>query len=332
MSKSLSLPKLEREQLELDNLICSRDNLFTLQLPEHSARIQLTQQKIIAPCLSISFYAEGRRGYLYLDFHAVATILGEEKDPSVYPETLLFALLASQLNGPLQNLSSVLQTELEIDEITPCKGCGEEGIHFGIVIKAGSTSGFGLLFPPDRIVENITGLIADQPAKLSPLSNQLTLPVQLVLAERTLLVDDLKCLEAGDVLMLPPTASANMVILKIPGYGACRAQIEDQKLVVVTPMTSNMQDISEYHNETASLGRLELKLEFQLGSLSLTLDELSQLSEGITFDLGLSLDAPVSAKVNGQTLARCELVEIDDRLGARVVRLTSNKGEGEKDD
>ncbi|WP_041598875.1 FliM/FliN family flagellar motor switch protein [Hahella chejuensis] len=332
MIKPVKPPRLGRTQMTLDNLICARRRPFALQLPEHIAQFSLRRLDMLETFVSVAFYAEGRRGHLHLDVRAVSALLGEEQDASIYPDALLSALLTAQLNGPLHALSSALQTELELDEISQDSTMVVAGVRIGMQISASGNTGLGLLTPPPHLAERMAALLATLPAETAPTPVTPTASAQVLLAERRMSLNDVKCLRTGDVLMLPPGASADLVTLRLPGYGACRARLDDHKLVLVTPMTSDTQHTPEPLDAPSDLGNLELKLEFHLGSLNLTLAELSQMTEGAAFDLGLSLEAPVAMKVNGQTLARCELVEIDGRLGARVVRLTGGDSEVEGHD
>ncbi|OZG72675.1 hypothetical protein BTA51_14190 [Hahella sp. CCB-MM4] len=323
MTKALSLPQLSRVQVAICNLICSRKQAIAIDLPEHQIQLRLQSQEMITPYLRLAFYAEGRPGCVYLEERAVAALLGEDQDPSVYPPPLLAALVTSQLHAVMHGLSSMLETELEMDDIQRTDKLESNDLCIGFHLSKEAAVGRGFIKLPSNITEKVAGLIAELPVSPSTVPVQPPIVIQVLLSEMRLSCKDLNYLETGDVLMLPPDTSADQVTLRITGYGACRARLDDHKLVLVTPMTSQIQNISEHPDAPSDLGNIELTMEFHLGSLKLTLAELTELAEGTTLDLDLGLEAPVSAKINGQTVARCELVEIDGRLGVRIVRLTS---------
>ncbi|WP_281561003.1 type III secretion system cytoplasmic ring protein SctQ [Thalassomonas sp. RHCl1] len=82
---------------------------------------------------------------------------------------------------------------------------------------------------------------------------------------------------------------------------------------------SPCSDSGVVHSDDNALDHINITLNFELAKAPITLAELKRLGPGYSFDLGLDLKAPVSIMVQGKCLGRCELVEIDQRLGARVV-------------
>jgi flagellar motor switch/type III secretory pathway protein FliN len=66
---------------------------------------------------------------------------------------------------------------------------------------------------------------------------------------------------------------------------------------------------------------LQIKLDFDLGSVSLTLAQIKQLRPGHMFSMGRPLGKSVYISSNGQRLARGELIDIDGIVGVRVQKL-----------
>jgi type III secretion system YscQ/HrcQ family protein len=71
----------------------------------------------------------------------------------------------------------------------------------------------------------------------------------------------------------------------------------------------------------SALGDLPVRLTFDLGERSLTLQELADVGAGYVFDLGLSPRNSVTLRVNGLRVGEGEIVEIDGRLGVAVTRI-----------
>lgn len=68
--------------------------------------------------------------------------------------------------------------------------------------------------------------------------------------------------------------------------------------------------------------RIPVRLVFDLGEHSMTLGELRRLRAGEFFDLQRPIDAgPVHIRANGTFIGTAELVDIDGRIGARVLTL-----------
>lgn len=70
-----------------------------------------------------------------------------------------------------------------------------------------------------------------------------------------------------------------------------------------------------------ALGDLPVRLTFDLGERSLTLQELTTIDAGYVFDLGLSPRGSVNLRVNGLRVGEGEIVEIDGRIGVAVTRI-----------
>ena len=73
--------------------------------------------------------------------------------------------------------------------------------------------------------------------------------------------------------------------------------------------------------ENLSLDTLEIKLDFDLGSISLSLAQIKQLTPGYVFSVGRPLEHSVNISSNGQRLASGELVDINGIVGVRVTDL-----------
>lgn len=70
-----------------------------------------------------------------------------------------------------------------------------------------------------------------------------------------------------------------------------------------------------------ALGDMPVRLTFDLGESSITLQELSTIGVGHVFDLALSPRSGVNLRVNGLRVGEGEIVDIDGRLGVAVTRI-----------
>lgn len=74
-------------------------------------------------------------------------------------------------------------------------------------------------------------------------------------------------------------------------------------------------------SDLSALTDLPVRLTFDLGECSLTLQELAAVDVGYVFDLGLAPRSGVKLRVNGLRIGEGEIVEIDGRLGVAVTRI-----------
>lgn len=70
---------------------------------------------------------------------------------------------------------------------------------------------------------------------------------------------------------------------------------------------------------------LDVRLDFDLGHLSLTVDEIAALRAGTCLELDMPPAGRVNVKSGGRLVAHGELVQIEDRLGVRLTGLVERK-------
>ncbi|HKJ88132.1 MAG TPA: flagellar motor switch protein FliN [Gammaproteobacteria bacterium] len=66
---------------------------------------------------------------------------------------------------------------------------------------------------------------------------------------------------------------------------------------------------------------LPLELSVELGRTHMSLQELLKLDKGSVIRLGRTEGEPLEIQVNGRTVARGEVVVVNDRLGVRVTEI-----------
>ncbi len=95
--------------------------------------------------------------------------------------------------------------------------------------------------------------------------------------------------------------------------------VSTSKLKIQTITKNNTVDQTIPENQL--IENLEIKLDFDLGHLSLSLAEIKKLQPGYIFSVGRPLDKAVYISCSGKRLARGELVDIDGNVGVRVKKI-----------
>jgi type III secretion protein Q len=81
------------------------------------------------------------------------------------------------------------------------------------------------------------------------------------------------------------------------------------------------EDEEEYLDEAEGLGKLSVRLSFDLGRRSIPLADLMQLGPGHVFDLGRDVRKAVTIRANGNPIGEGEIVDVDGQIGVVVLRL-----------
>lgn len=70
------------------------------------------------------------------------------------------------------------------------------------------------------------------------------------------------------------------------------------------------------------IGHLPVSLAAQVGSVSMTVDQLFALKKGEVLAMNEGVDTPITLQLNGKAIARGELVAVDDHFGIRITELS----------
>ena len=63
-----------------------------------------------------------------------------------------------------------------------------------------------------------------------------------------------------------------------------------------------------------------------MGRIQLTLGELKGIQPGFSFELEKTTEKPVTIRANGKIIGTGELVQIDERIGVRVIEVFEDAG------
>lgn len=82
-----------------------------------------------------------------------------------------------------------------------------------------------------------------------------------------------------------------------------------------------VQQTSQEAEGMVSLAELDIELLFEIGTQTLSLEDLQSIEPGYVFELDRPLEQPVRVRANGKVIAECQLVQVNNRLGARITRI-----------
>lgn len=180
-----------------------------------------------------------------------------------------------------------------------------QGLAVGATLRVGDLRGAFRLFLPWAAMAKMqtvwSGPEHQPPAELGWRLRVSVGMVELTSAERAKL-------EPGDVILYDAAPSVLFPERDDQGWTARSVSATQYELAQRIPM------------ETASvLDELPLRLHLIIDEKELTWAEVSRLAPGAILDLGRDPSAPVKLAVNGRQLGTGELVEIEGRLGVKLL-------------
>lgn len=104
--------------------------------------------------------------------------------------------------------------------------------------------------------------------------------------------------------------------------------MEEIDVVCTADTASTPTDDKAHRNKLADIAKnIRVPLSIELSRLPFTLKELSEIKEGEIIDLRRKIDDPLDMVVEGKVIGHCQPVQIDGRLGIRVLNI---EGESQK--
>lgn len=153
------------------------------------------------------------------------------------------------------------------------------------------------------------------------LEEQINVPLSLSLqwGPVALTLDELLSLRLGDLLLLPPGHEARSPLLGLVEARPWGLFHHSDRQLEFIAMHSTPHD--PLAAPLSDLEQLPVQVTFEVGRQTVDLHRLATLQPGTLLDLACPLNSEVRILVNQQCLGIGELINIEDRLGVRVVRL-----------
>ncbi|MDR5836718.1 FliM/FliN family flagellar motor switch protein [Caballeronia sp. LZ034LL] len=164
------------------------------------------------------------------------------------------------------------------------------------------------------------------PADLRALARRIVVPLPVCLAGPTLSVERMRRIRTGDALVIDKNFYYLRVPLRSGTQRICLKTVGDQ-IVLDRPLENDREPVTELTSEFIPIDALTFTFDAMIGSLRISLEELSRLRSGSLVSLQISVrERAVTLLCQGLPFAHAELVDIDDVLAVRITSMlqTSN--------
>lgn len=205
----------------------------------------------------------------------------------------------------------------------------ERAISISIDVTVENTTGVAKLVVSERWLSLFLESVAPSPR--SDRFDDLAVRGEIFLGSLPLDRGHVRDLEPGDVLFpdhglnLDDIIGTDDAFLRAAGLqAAVRVNVDGANAVCEirstwTPSKAMADSIDM--SQTEPLADAAVDVEVRLGETSIRLGELSGVAPGYVFELNQPIGASAEILVNGQTIGRGELVNVDGRLGVRVTSM-----------
>ncbi len=254
------------------------------------------------------------------------------------PENLAISVVENALAPLLHHAEQGLGVKLGIQSMSAGLQSPAYSMPFGFEVQVVAQE-------DGRVIQQVIGLLLLDPQLYPYLQQRLGMwpsesnqdweehvtPLRLEISRTVLSMQEVNGLQVSDLILLDDTRFQHQGLIHVcmdSGF-CCEARFTSVEKNAITinsewnPMNDNEQKQSIDH-----IAQVPVQLSFDLGQKNLSFNEIRQLRSGYVLELGMSLPEIVQIRSQNRLLGTGELVEINGRVGIRVLSLFNKKTKG----
>lgn len=301
---ALVLPRVDRREWLLQQQLGTRQQHYALAQGHATLSIETPATP---PQRRLALHWQGRLLHLTCQGALLARWLAPQLQEAAF-DSLPPALQLAILEAATQALPGLAWQHIEVIEVAPplvpglCLTLVRESEQLKLWLETGADD-----------------VLASLPRRT--LKQQINVPLSLSLqwGPVALTPGELLSLRLGDLLLLPLGHQAHSPLLgRVEARPWGLFHHSDRQLEFIAMHSSPEATLPE---QLTDLEQLPVQVTFEVARQTVDLHRLATLQPGTLLDLACPLTSEVRILVNQQCLGIGELVNIEDRLGVRVVRL-----------
>lgn len=341
----LRLPKQAVHAVRLNNLLLNKTVGYGFQVDEGKVfRFRMTPGDIstqsICP-ISLTLELGNTTAGLWLTSwplqERISQFVPDNMLPKL-PENLSISVVENALGLLLREAEQGLGLKLGIQSMSAGLQSQLYSMPFGFEMQIMSTvdnsvlyQGTGLLLLDPQLYPHVQERLRFWPSDSNPDWEEHHTPLRLEISRSVLTMQEVNQLQASDLILLEDTRfhQHGMVKLCIDSGYYCEASFTSREKTALTinsewrPMSDNEQKQNIEH-----ISQVPVQLSFDLGQKTLSFNEVRQLRPGYILELGMTLPEIVQIRSQNRLIGSGELIEINGRVGIRILNLFSKKAKG----
>lgn len=248
------------------------------------------------------------------------------------PLQLRVELIESALKPMLTKLSESLQARIRIVNFLTLKPnqINQFSICFK-VFEGESRSVQGMLIVHEKLQPFIEEKLGIWPSTYNAnWDNHLT-TMQLEVGYVFLTLKELYEVDPGDVLLVitPEDVNNQTLRLRLQSGEYYRARLNGTGMNVESGVFSMSEEYSEIEeHQVANVGEMPVRLTFDLGEITMPFDNVKYLKPHYVIDLNQSFTEVVKIRSQNKLIGTGELVDINGKVGVRILELFGVKANG----
>ncbi len=336
MVKHLRYKALRLHDVQRWNDICGK--YFSLRWGNDTVRVRLVPpgaEVVEGPRWSI-LVGERGRGWLvcWLDSSFVRryieTLIGEDVP---MPEELRRVIVEMMGEDFLEGLSSLgIEVRRGGRDLSQGSGGEDEDFPYRVQMVMVSEERAAVVGRAELALEEqgqraLMESLKRLPREQASVVRAVPVMIHLIGGQTTLSVRELRSLEPLDIILLDRDDGmrGSRYLLWVSPRSVWWGERGEEGIVVVgREEEGEMAEESAQTQEMIQVRDVEVEIRFEVGRRWVTVGELEKINAGYVFVLDTSLDRSVGIYANRRLIGWGELVEVEERLGVRVVELEND--------
>lgn len=332
--------------MRINNLLLNKSQAYSFQLDENRLlRLRLfpgeVQRQTIFPIGLTLGIGDSTAGLWLSDWPVLDNIRAfiPEGMLSRLPENLGLALTENAMDALLTQAENALSSKITLQSLSVEQNSRLYTLPVGFELMEANRAKpegsnirtiSGLLMLEERLYPLLQERMRFWPSNRNEQWETLETRVHLEIGRTRLAIEDINKLSVSDVLLPDSNDFRNnkQLRLRLMADLACGAQLniseEQQKTLTIITDWNAMTDEAQ-HSNAEQINKVPVQLTFDLGHKTMSFNELKQLRPGYVMDLPGNLPEVVKIRAQNKQIGTGELVEIDGRIGIRILSLFGNR-------
>ena len=316
----LDFPSVSPTQLLLSQILGQRSSEFALQINEERWDISLGSNTIEdMPAHCLMFEINHQPVSLFTGAALIDRMMPASVDSKVLlklPKELMLAALEARLQKLLEGLMQSLGIAVKFTDLT-ANAAQSEPAELAMNIHIGGRD-YPVYVQSTPIVVELLKLL---PAQIPEHTPDIPVWAALELGRTKVSSDDASNLDVNDIVFFDYHVTGQQLIIRVGPDAAFIGEAADSQITIKHRMDPMANDQMHHDQNPIDLSDIEVDLVFEVGRQQFSAQEVQALQAGHIFELDRPIEQPVRVKAGGKVIAECQLVQINNRLGARITRI-----------
>ncbi len=325
---------ISTQKAALINVLAPRadSEIVTLNPGENSIEIRAANTPLVIINSDLSEYALAPLSFDYaMPEIGNAAILGN------LPHEILGALLEKKLGERLTALGAAVNSSISVTGYEKCDAASRFREHLDFTLKIEGESEeirqpLRLYFKNDSVIRLFIEKIGRLPVTAPSLNPDTTeLSLDILAGKQYLTAEEFGSLRPGDTVILDSCFLKERKVAVQSEIMRCYAILNDGDSTLTVSeeelVWKNMENDSMAETDAESIDSLRLRVNFSLGTVTKTLEEIRQLTAGSVIDLGTGDLDSITVKINNQAVARGQLIQVGDHYGVQITDIGTGPGQ-----